>query len=382
MFVLRPRKLDNLKNEVASGAAAGGMHNGVLVDGALWTWGCGDNDCLGREGDENYAAPVESLRHTYIVQVSLGDCHTAALDLYGRVYVWGTYKDRDGKNFFPAQSVEGSFGRTQMEPFLVNGPSSEHGCCKGICSGSSHTLALCGDGTVYSWGIGDSGQLGRDVCELKDDREVYRKQDIFHQHLTATVMQYDDGMPVDNARYIEAGNHHSFVIQAVRSRVFGCGLNQYSQLGISNKNVIDKLTHVDSLKNILAVYGGEHSSLAITHSGQVLTFGRSDNNQLGVSNLKDEAGAFTAIPQHVKIDKRIVSGACGSFHCAVVAEDGSTYTWGFGESGQLGHGKERGTDYPHDEKLPKLLMNHKTKQPIIASLVAAGAQHTIILVKE
>ena len=59
------------------------------------TWGCNDEGALGRitncEEDNFYAGCVEGLEGT-VVQITAGDCHTAALTNDGRVYAWGTFR--------------------------------------------------------------------------------------------------------------------------------------------------------------------------------------------------------------------------------------------------------------------------------------------------
>ncbi|EOD26777.1 hypothetical protein EMIHUDRAFT_236440 [Emiliania huxleyi CCMP1516] len=67
--------------------ACGGLHSIALgLDGRLWSWGCNDDEVLGRPGEE--AEPRES--------VTCGDNHSAALARDGRVFTWGTYKDSNG----------------------------------------------------------------------------------------------------------------------------------------------------------------------------------------------------------------------------------------------------------------------------------------------
>lgn len=61
---------------------AGRYHSCALtVEGALYTWGCGENGQLGHDSDENVLFPrlVESILGCVIGQVSCGDHHTALL---------------------------------------------------------------------------------------------------------------------------------------------------------------------------------------------------------------------------------------------------------------------------------------------------------------
>jgi alpha-tubulin suppressor-like RCC1 family protein len=81
--------------------------------------------------------------------------------------------------------------QTQISPILVPGlGAGKHGGVVSVASGSSHTLALCGDGKVFSWGLGEVGQLGREVCPLKDAADVYQPSLVAQQHLTPKLMEY------------------------------------------------------------------------------------------------------------------------------------------------------------------------------------------------
>ena len=72
--------------------ACGGMHSVALTfDGKLFSWGCNDDDSLGRGGEESECHPVGgALAGAEVAMVTAGDSHTAALTRDGKVYSWGT----------------------------------------------------------------------------------------------------------------------------------------------------------------------------------------------------------------------------------------------------------------------------------------------------
>jgi alpha-tubulin suppressor-like RCC1 family protein len=69
-------------------------------------------------------------------------------------------------------------------------------------------------------------------------------------------------------------------------------------------------------------------------SGRVVTFGTGDHGRLGHLTLLG-----SAIPRIVSClgHERFVEVQCGGAHTAAVSEDGSMYTWGYNDRGQLGH---------------------------------------------
>ncbi len=61
----------------------------------MYTWGCNDEGALGRptiEGEEYSPGLMVGLEDVVIVQVSAGDCHTAALTNTGVVYCCGVFR--------------------------------------------------------------------------------------------------------------------------------------------------------------------------------------------------------------------------------------------------------------------------------------------------
>lgn len=58
------------------------------------TWGCNDEGALGRKTtcDEDFFSSGMVELDAKVVQISAGDCHTAALADNGDVYIWGCFR--------------------------------------------------------------------------------------------------------------------------------------------------------------------------------------------------------------------------------------------------------------------------------------------------
>lgn len=66
---------------------------------------------------------------------------------------------KDGRKWFDTGSDgAAAFQVCQKEPKLIESLVSKHGGVTQVASGANHTIALCADGHVYSWGIGDTGK--------------------------------------------------------------------------------------------------------------------------------------------------------------------------------------------------------------------------------
>jgi alpha-tubulin suppressor-like RCC1 family protein len=138
--------------------AAGAKHSVALSEtGQVWAWGC----CLHGQcgtGSINKAVPlphlVSSMGPLCCTSVSAGLFHTLCCTDLGDVYSWGG--NQDG-----ALGI-GSFD-THLEPVLVDCLGENDRIVKKVSAGARHSLALCQNGDVYSFGCGKFGQLGVNV---------------------------------------------------------------------------------------------------------------------------------------------------------------------------------------------------------------------------
>lgn len=331
------------------------MHNAVYTeDGHVFTWGCSDDGSLGRTGDENTPIIVSKLQDKAVIGVACGDGQTVAITTTGEVWAWGCFKDREGKKFFNPPHPKDSTApwkeikQQQNEPVEIE----ELKNIVEVACGASFCLARSSSGFVYSWGLGESGELGRKVDNLKDGEE-YDKRRIYEQHLKPGFMYIDStrsslgstagSKPAQNVKAIGCGAYHSMVV-VVGDVVFTCGLNQYGQLGLGhNETPQDLLVEATTLSGmgVVSVKGGVHHSLVLTSAGEVLAFGRSDSCQLGVRGLNEgEAGSCSVVP--VAPDLGLASGvkvvqiACGGNHNLALTSSNDVYTWGYGDMLALG----------------------------------------------
>jgi len=88
-----------------------------------------------------------------------------------------------------------------------------------------------------------------------------------------------------------------------------------------------------------AVVGcGGHHTATISRRGQLFTWGMGNSGELGHADATylDSAKpvrAYLFLNTHI----RIVSVACGSYHTLAIAENGTLWSCGRNKSGQLGH---------------------------------------------
>ncbi|XP_038648917.1 probable E3 ubiquitin-protein ligase HERC3 [Scyliorhinus canicula] len=238
-----------------------------------------------------------------------------------------------------------------------------------VACGNNHSLALSKDGQLFVWGQNTCGQLGIDTKGASQP---------VPQCVTSLT-----GMPVAQ---ITAGGGHSFAL-SLSGAVFGWGRNDRGQLGLKDTEDRHQPNHVKLLecKKTIHISCGEEHTAVLTKDGLVLTFGAGSYGQLGHNSTKDEIK-----PRLVGylFGKRVSQIACGSYHTlAFVASSGEIYSFGRGENGQLGNGESGDQLVP----LPVSIMdtpdkngteNGLTTKPAVRRILAGGSQSFVQICDE
>ncbi len=120
----------------------------------------------------------------------------------------------------------------------------------------------------------------------------------------------------------------------------------------------------------IGVAAGGFCSAALTRDGQVLTWGASQNGELG-RNTFDNSNV--PAPVHGLEGVRIVQMSLGGFHGLALDDKGRVWGWGFNGSMQLGVREKKVV--PQAELLP--LPSHAA-----AVHVAAGGAHSLVVLQD
>jgi len=236
-----------------TGVATGHYHSlALLSDGTVRSWGFNAMGQLGDGTTTKRLRPVTVTGLSSVVDLIGGRDMSLALRADGTVRSWG-----GGAN---GELGNGTLTTRQTSPVTVSGLTG----VVALAGGRNHALALRSDGTIMSWGLNASGQLG-------DGTKTSR----------STPVQVSG---ISTAIAVAAGATHSVALLA-DGRVLTWGEAGRGQLG--NGSTIDRTTpvQVTGLPAITAIGCGRDHTLAITAGGTLWDWGQNDYGQLGDGTL-------------------------------------------------------------------------------------------------
>lgn len=191
----------------------------------------------------------------------------------------------------------------------------------GVACGSSHSMALISTGElVVSWGRGEDGQLGHGDAE-----ERTQPQAIF-------------SLVNRNISSVHCGAEYSVAISRERREIYSWGWGDFGRLGLGDCRDVFIPTPVPGLsgKAILSAACGDTHTLVLMDGGEVFSFGRNQNGQLGTGT---DADSLVPLPVTALQGKQVVSVACGAEHSVCCTNEGEVYAWGWGRYGNIGDGE-------------------------------------------
>ena len=244
--------------------SCGAYHTVALKsDGSLWSWGYNRYGQLGDEHDDDHSAPTQvsttNTPDSDWTALSCGANHTVALKSDGSLWSWGY-------NFY-GQLGDGTTANHNV-PVQVSAVSTPNSHWAALACGQNFTVALKSDGSLWSWGQNGSGQLG-----LGDG-------DVTNRNAPVAIAQTN----TPNARWVAVACGINYVV-ALKSdgSLWSWGANNLGQLGNGGRGQSSVPVAVDAGgdNDWTSVACGYSSTFAMKSDGSLWSWGYNNDGQLG-----------------------------------------------------------------------------------------------------
>lgn len=342
-------KLGATKETTTEMMACGENHTLVVDDsGDVYAFG---HNALGELGDvtcDNKTSPVHVEVPGKVVQVAAGNELSFALCSNGDLYAWGddtSWQMGDGMNI------------SRMEPEKVMED------VKAIAAGSTHALAIKKDNSLYVWGSNENGALGIADTECDQTNEA------------GTACQSTAYKLMDDVISISAGKNYSMAVTS-DGTLYAWGYNVDGQLGLAQTDSTNadgepyQSTPAKVMDGVSKVVcGSRYHAMALTSDGTLYSWGNESVGSVGITEVDNQTDMIQTTPVEIMTDVRDM--AAGSAHSVALKNDGSVYTWGVNNYGQIGIAKGEfqysiGEEDVYCQATPKKIMSN------VAAISAGG----------
>jgi len=317
----------NIDDEIR--LAAGENHTIFLnSDGTLWAWGSNSSGQLGDGTDVDKNIPIPLGADNDWACAAAGIDHTVALKTDGTLWAWGSNSDHKlGIDTYPYS------GKDIPTKIGIDGDWSK------VAAGSGHTVAIKTDGTLWYWGrcryvgyLSTPSQYGHDsdwafvAAGFGDPVAIKTNGTLW------VLGKGKVGLDADWS-FAATGYGHKVAIKT-DGTLWAWGSNGSGQLG-------DGTNIAKSIPNQI----GTDNDWAWTAAGYSHTVAIKTNGTLWACGMNtwrtEEDGAsinFGNTPTQIGTDSDWDSAAAGGSHTTAMKRDGTTWTFGLNNYGQLGDG--------------------------------------------
>ena len=191
-----------------------------------------------------------------------------------------------------------------------------------VSCGTNHTVGLLSDGTLWSFGGNNRGQLGIGVIEFITMN--YRSSPV------SVVGGFTDWVSVSSS------NDQTLAIKS-DGTIWGFGHNNNGQLGDnSGSNRSSPVSVVGGFTDWESVSSGSYHTVGLLSDGTLWSFGNNYHGQLGIG-----LSGYTARSSPVSVIGGFTdweSVSCGGNHTVGIRSNGTLWSFGYNYDGQLGIG--------------------------------------------
>jgi alpha-tubulin suppressor-like RCC1 family protein len=268
-----------------------------------WAWGYNGSGQLGNNTIINQSSPVSVVGgFTDWVQISAENRHTAAIRANGTAWAWG--------NNGQGQVGDNTTALIRRSPVSVVGGFTDW---VQISAGRDHTAAIRANGTAWTWGDNDRGQLG-------DNTTTNQSSPV------SVVGGFTDWVQ------ISAGGTHTAAVRA-NGTAWTWGDNNRGQLGDNTTtNQSSPVSVVGGFTDWVQISAGRDHTTAIRANGTAWAWGSNGSGRLGDNTLTSRSSPVSVVGGFTDW----VQISAGRDHTAAIRANGTAWAWGNNGFGQLG----------------------------------------------
>ena len=290
------------------------------TDGTLWSWGSSDYGGLGVSptGTGHVSSPIQISGTTW-KQSSFGTFVGTAVRTDGTLWSWG-------------RNEVGQLGQNNTtqysSPIQIPGTT-----WKEVSAGDKSTGAIKTDGTLWVWGNNEFGML---AAGLADDA-----------HRSSPVQ-----IPGTTWRNITFSNKGDTLATKTDGTLWAWGRNNYGTLGQNSDVKYSSPVQIPGTTWSAAINIGNYLSIATKTDGTLWSWGYAGVGQLGHNQPDNSAKSSpTQIPGTTWSTLQ-GSVASSSYAPKAIKTDGTLWVWGHNQYGELGLNQPDNTKYSSPVQVP------------------------------
>ena len=316
----------------------------------MWTWGYNAEGQLGLGNTTNYSSPVQIGALTTWASISAGASGGRAIKTDGTMWAWGA----NGSGQLGQGNTTNRSSPVQIGA-LTNWSKVSSG-------GYFHSAAIKTDGTIWTWGSNYLAQLGlgdttarsspvqvgaltnwsslaagkSSVTAIKTDGTMWSWgwNGYGILGINAGAVSYSSPVQIGALTTWSSVSMGSYVCAAIKTdgTMWIWGNNNDGKLAQGDINTHrSSPVQVGALTTWASVSTGEKQCAAVKTDGTLWSWGLNQSGNLGLGNTINRSS-----PVQVGALTNWLSIAAGGYGCAAIKTDGTIWSWGYGVFGQLG----------------------------------------------
>lgn len=281
----------------------------IKQDGTLWAWGSNEYGQFGDGTQIQSSIPKQSGIYNNWSKISTGQNYTMAIKTNGTLWGWG----------FQGYAVGDGSPTIKINPVQIGTATN----WSEIKAGSYMTIGLKTNGTLWAWGANAfSSLIGSSSAN-----------DI----MVPTQIGTDT-----NWSTIDMGDRHMVAIKT-NGTLWSWGIDYSGEIGIglTTPTVVGFPTQVGTANNWSKVSAGNYLTIGLKTDGTMYSWGRNDHGQVGDGTLINKN-----VPTQIGTGTNWSKVNTGGDHTLGIKTDGTLWAWGRNQLGQLGNGTQVNSNNP------------------------------------